>query len=354
MRPGKGSRISSLKPEGTELAGRALTMLDQLIPTPRLLEIDHADLAASAERVWQLLRHEDLVTSPLIRALFAVRTFPERLRGKPTNSALRVDDLRSSVERPGFQLLAEEAPREFAVGAIGKVWQLEIPFVHVQDAAGFAEFSQVGFVKVAWAIRTLPLGERDCRVEFELRVDALDEESWRKFERYFLLVGPASRFIRRTSLASLEREFGSPAAKENERALAGDELLVDAAVQLTDGITIAGTPQAIWPWLLQMGCGRAGFYAIDALDNGGVRSARELHPELLALDVGQVLPATPQGDDGFEVLRIDAPRTLILGGLYDPDNARQLRFSAARPERFWQITRAERASRFGRPTPGLG
>jgi len=313
-------------------------MLDQLIPTPRLLEIDHAELAASPERVWQRLRHEDLVTSPLIRALFAVRTFPERLRGKPANSALRVDDLRSSAERPGFQLLAEEAPREFAVGAIGKVWQLEIPFVHVQDAARFAEFSQAGFIKVAWAIRTLPLGERDCRVEFEVRVDALDEESWRKFERYFGLIGPASRFIRRASLASLERELGSPKARENERPLAGDELLTDAAVQVTDGITIAAPPDAIWPWLLQMGCRRGGFYAIDALDNGGQRSARELHPELLSLEVGQVLPATPEGDDGFEVLRIDTPRALLLGGLYDPDSSRQLAFSAVRPERFKQIT----------------
>ena len=35
-------------------------MLDQLIFTPRLIEIDHVDLAATPERVWQLVRHADL------------------------------------------------------------------------------------------------------------------------------------------------------------------------------------------------------------------------------------------------------------------------------------------------------
>jgi hypothetical protein len=87
-----------------------------------------------------------------------------------------------------------------------------------------------------------------------------------------------------------------------------------------------------------MGCRRAGFYAIDLLDNGGVPSARELHPSLLELEVGQVIPATPDGDDGFEVLRVDAPRTLALGGLYDGDADQQLPFSSPRPERYWQMT----------------
>ena len=36
---------------------RAVSMLDELIPTPRLLEVDHVDLAAPHDRVWELLRH---------------------------------------------------------------------------------------------------------------------------------------------------------------------------------------------------------------------------------------------------------------------------------------------------------
>jgi hypothetical protein len=175
-------------------------------------------------------------------------------------------------------------------------------------------------------------------VEFELRVDATDDDSWRKFRRYFRLIGPGSHFIRRTLLASLTSELGTPEAEENARPLAGDDLLPDAAAQVTHGVTIAAPPERIWPWLVQMGCRRAGFYAVDALDNGFVRSARELHPELMKLEVGQVIPASPEGDDGFEVLRVEAPHALVLGGLYDPDAEKQLVFSASRPARFWHVT----------------
>lgn len=313
-------------------------MLDRLIPTPRLLEVDSADLAAPPERVWELVRHGELGQSPLIRALFALRTLPERLHGKHENAGIRIDDLESSPEQPGFQILAEDPPHEFAVGAIGKVWQAEIPFVHVPTAADFAAFDRGGFIKVAWAIRVNALGERDSRIEFELRVDATDDESWQKFERYFRLIGRASHFIRRSLLASLERALGSPEARENERGLPGDELIGDAAVQMTHGITLHAPPERIWPWLVQIGCRRAGYYSYDLLDNGGMRSAREIHPKLLELKVGEIIPATPEGEDGFEVLKIEANRALVLGGLHDADEERQLPFSASRPARYWHMT----------------
>ena len=87
-----------------------------------------------------------------------------------------------------------------------------------------------------------------------------------------------------------------------------------------------------------MGCRRAGFYSLDLLDNGGARSAREIHPELQALEVGDVLAATPKGDDGFEVLAIEPERVLVLGILVDAATGAQLPFAAPRPARFWHVT----------------
>jgi hypothetical protein len=107
---------------------------------------------------------------------------------------------------------------------------------------------------------------------------------------------------------------------------------------MTHTIDIAAPPEAIWPWLTQMGCRRAGFYSIDLLDNGGRRSAREIHPELQRLPLESVIPATPTGRDGFEVLGIDVPRTLVFGALYDTARGRQLPFAAARPPRYWHVT----------------
>ena len=77
--------------------------------------------------------------------------------------------------------------------------------MHVADEQSFAEFSQPDFVKVAWAIRVLPRGAQKSHVELEVRVAATDEAAWRKFRRYFRVIGPFSRFIRHSLLRSLAR-----------------------------------------------------------------------------------------------------------------------------------------------------
>jgi hypothetical protein len=314
-----------------------MNVLDGLIPEPQRLELDHVDVAAPPDQAWRTARYGDLAGSPIVRALFTVRTLPARLRGDDVGpTAMRIDDIVSAAG-PGFRLLAE-SEREVAVGAIGKVWQLDIPFVDVRAAEEFLRFREPGYAKVAWAIRVLPRGESGSRIEVEVRVSATDDESWRRFRRYFQLIGPASRWIRHHLLASFASELGSPEAVENERPLPGDELLQDAAAQVTDGVTIKASPEAVWPWLVQMGCRRAGWYSHDFLDNAGIQSAREIHPELQQVEVGKILPATPEGEDGFEVLRVEPPRVLILGGLFDPVANAQLPFESPRPERYWHVS----------------
>lgn len=328
--------------------------LDRLIPLPRLLERDSVDLSARPELVWKKVRHLDLSRIPVVHALFALRTLPSRLGTEPTPPPeIRVDDLQSTLERPGFQILEEEPLYEFAVGAIGKVWHLDIPFVHVPDGDAFARFAEADYVKVAWAIRVEPLGEKDSKVTFELRVDATDDAAWSKFRRYFTVIGPGSRFIRHALLRALTRELGTPEAHEDERLLVGDDLLPDAAAQMTHGITIEAKPEAIWPWLVQMGCHRGGFYSYDALDNGNVPSAREVHPELQTLEVGQVIPASPDSADGFEVLRIDQNHALVLGGLFDAAEGRQRPFASARPSQYWHVTWAFALERLDASTTRL-
>lgn len=318
-----------------------MSILDRLIPTPRLVEVDEVVLEPNLERTWELVRHGNLMRSRAIGALFALRALPARLFGgtrevEPPSQTL--DGLASSADHPGFQILAEEPPFEVAVGAIGKVWHLDIPFVHVGTADAFAAFSESGYVKVAWSIRLRRQNEHHTRVIFEVRVDATDDESWKKFRAYFGVIGLPSRFIRRSFLAGLVREFGRPESTGDEVPLPGDELLVQPLGQLTHGITIHAKPEEIWPWLVQMGCHRGGFYSWDVLDNGGRRSAREVHPELQSIRVGDMIPATPDTTDAFEVLRVDPAHALVLGGLYDAERREQLPFASARPEKFWQVT----------------
>ncbi|MCA9621533.1 MAG: hypothetical protein KC731_21070, partial [Myxococcales bacterium] len=316
-----------------------MTALDRILPTPRLIELDDVELAAPPAVVWEVVRHVDLADAKLLRLLFFLRTLPSRLRGqKPEELRFSIDDMVSTPERPGFQVLVDDPPHEVAVGAIGKVWEPNIPFVHVDGPEAYAAFSAPDMAKVAWAVRVQPWGVEGSRVEVEVRVDTSDDAAWRKFQRYFRVIGIGSHFIRRQVLGALAERFGRPDDVEARRRMPGDELLADAAGEATHGITIQAPPEAIWPWLLQMGCGRAGYYSHDVLDNGGRRSARDLHPELGELSVGQVIAATPESDEGFEVLRIEAPHLLVLGGLYDTADKKQLPFASPRPDDHWQVT----------------
>ena len=69
------------------------------------------------------------------------------------------------------------------------------------------------------------------------------------------------------------------------RTLAGDDLVSDADTVETRSLDIAAPPSAVWPWLVQMGYGRGGWYSYDQLDMRGP-SARTIDPELQDLAEG--------------------------------------------------------------------
>jgi hypothetical protein len=104
-----------------------------------------------------------------------------------------------------------------------------------------------------------------------------------------------------------------PLADEATRSLPGDELVTDAEIRWSHAITIRARPADVWPWLVQMGCRRAGWYSYDGLDNGGVRSAQRIVPELQHVQVGDIFPMTPEAQDRFVVRVVEPERALVLG-----------------------------------------
>ena len=110
----------------------------------------------------------------------------------------------------------------------------------------------------------------------------------------------------------LSRRPVRPLGDEARRPLPGDEL-VSRKLQWTHGVTIRARPTEIWPWLVQMGCRRAGWYSYDRLDNDGVSSADRIVPELQRVEVGDILPWTPTAADGFVVRAVEPERALVLG-----------------------------------------
>jgi hypothetical protein len=101
-------------------------------------------------------------------------------------------------------------------------------------------------------------------------------------------------------------------APERQRALRGDTLLPDAATIVMHAVTIAAPVERVWPWLVQMGAGRAGWYSHDWVDNGGKPSAVTIVPELQHLAPGDVMPSLPGAKDSFVVAVVEAERDLVL------------------------------------------
>ena len=109
----------------------------------------------------------------------------------------------------------------------------------------------------------------------------------------------------------LDRTRATP--REHLLALPGDELIRHAAGSLTHAITVHCNRKHLWPWLIQMGADRAGWYSYDMLDNGGRHSAERILQGLQHPGVGAVFPALPGRRDGFVLLESEPTHWLVLG-----------------------------------------
>ena len=98
---------------------------------------------------------------------------------------------------------------------------------------------------------------------------------------------------------------------EAARLLPGDGVVPGRAYVATRAITVDAPPEDVWPWIVQMGSGRGGWYALDRLDNGGVPSADEVIPRLQDLHVGDLIPMVPGKDIGPRVLEMEPGRRML-------------------------------------------
>jgi hypothetical protein len=119
------------------------------------------------------------------------------------------------------------------------------------------------------------------------------------------LLGAYLRIIRPWTLrwGATDEEVGRP--------LPGDRLMTRPGFKATRAITIAARPEYVWPWLVQLGSGRAGWYAIDRIDNAGVPSAQTIRPELQDLQVGDLVPMVVGQEIGPRVKELEPNRRML-------------------------------------------
>lgn len=114
----------------------------------------------------------------------------------------------------------------------------------------------------------------------------------------------------------------------------GDDLIPGAERGSSMATTIDAPPSQVWPWLVQMGLDRAGWYSWDWLDHLGVPSAERIHPEWQQISVGDRFTSTPSHSAWFEVAAVEPERFLALrasldlrGRSFDPAGPRPRSYS---------------------------
>jgi len=95
---------------------------------------------------------------------------------------------------------------------------------------------------------------------------------------------------------------------ESQRRLPGDEIIPSPTFETTHAVNIDAPPEAVWPWIAQMGRELTGYYALDLLMNQGVPSVDFLRQDLSAPAVDQAM------DGGFRILGVTPGRMLLFGG----------------------------------------
>jgi hypothetical protein len=76
------------------------------------------------------------------------------------------------------------------------------------------------------------------------------------------------------------------------RPLPGDDIEPDAKYVTTRAVTIRAPAASIWPWLVQMGQDRAGFYThnwVERLLQSGIPDTSVIRPEWQQLRVGDLM-----------------------------------------------------------------
>lgn len=105
---------------------------------------------------------------------------------------------------------------------------------------------------------------------------------------------------------------------EADQPLPGDELVSQPILETTRAITIRASATEIWPWLVQLGQGRGGFYSYDGLENLlglDIHNAETIEPEFQHLKSGDLVPFWRGG--GVQVISLEPQRALVLAGRFD-------------------------------------
>ena len=182
-------------------------LIDKYLPTSEFRDYHEARVAAEPQRAYDALRDLDLMKSPMIRALFALRTTPSLFRASALTQRTPGPSSFVQMSLDAGMVILEEIPgQELVAGTVTQPWR---PVVKFKGLPGpeFIAFAEPGFTKIAWNIAVTPAEPGYSLVSTETRVAGTDAGSRRKFLFYWFVFSPGIRLIRRIALRLLKLEL---------------------------------------------------------------------------------------------------------------------------------------------------
>lgn len=178
-----------------------MNLLDVWLPDYQFREYHSQRVTAPTQDLWHAVK---TVTPEEIRPLgwlMAIRSLPARLVGHKGRGFEKGTPILDMAVNSNFVLLDERPSDEIAFGLGGQFWKLHGgPCVDVHNAHDFAAFGTPGFVRAAVNFQV-----GHGVISTETRIQALDDETRRKFALYWTLIRPGSGWIRMAWLRAISR-----------------------------------------------------------------------------------------------------------------------------------------------------
>jgi hypothetical protein len=219
-------------------------LLDQFLPSYDYAVVHAQVFRTPAVRCSSAASELDLFQAPLIRALIDIRALPQRVAGTLRGlgaaatpaSSRRTFRFRDMVGL-GWILLGETPGVEMVLGQVSRPSKGVATSARAPTTAEqFMAFGEPGFAKIAASLRTVPHGNDSSILTMETRVVLTDDESRRRFRRYWLVIGPFSSLIRRMALRLLATELRrSTPVTTNGGGLGRRDTRVSAGGSAADG-----------------------------------------------------------------------------------------------------------------------
>ncbi|WP_225741356.1 SRPBCC family protein [Halorussus halophilus] len=354
-------------------------LLDQYLPEYDETVVRHTVVEADQETTYDAMLTTDLLDlGPVVRSLGQLRDLPrvvsDRLHGTESSrdpEQMRIADVPETSE---WVRLDEQPGAEYVFGAIGKFWQPAIEWRRVAPSE-FREFTEPGYAKLAIGLSVRPFGEGRTLLSYEARTATTDDRAQESFQRYWRVVGPFAGYLMSRALDQMatnaesrarlsektdrrEASEGVPKTDstcsrsrglgllagfalagvyhfvvrpwhnrwgtvegEAAESLPGDDLLPDATKQVTHAVEIDAPAEEVWPWLVQIGQDRGGFYSYDWLENlvgADIHNVERIVPEYQHLDKGDTIRLAPveypvQSPESVpRVVQLDPERAIVL------------------------------------------